>query len=103
MNYNGFADIVSDGKGGWLVSNLNENEDYKDVKYDSQGVLYLALNKGFDNNEYDEDEDDYARGGKLIGKQKNLDRNKNGIIDSEDLRMIRENKMAQGGEIGGFE
>ena len=39
-------------------------------------------------------------GGELIGKQKNLDRNKNGRIDSEDLRMIRENKMANGGFIG---
>ena len=34
----------------------------------------------------------------LIGKQKNLDRNKNGKIDSEDLQMIRENRnMADGG------
>jgi hypothetical protein len=39
-----------------------------------------------------------AKGG-FIGKQANLDRNKNGRIDSEDLRMIRENKMAQGGEL----
>ena len=36
----------------------------------------------------------------LIGKQKNLDRNKNGKIDSEDLRMIRENRMmADGGGV----
>ena len=42
----------------------------------------------------------YAKGGSFIGKQKNLDRNKNGKIDSEDLRMIRENKMATGGDVG---
>ena len=41
----------------------------------------------------------YAKGGELIGKQKNLDQNKNGIIDSEDLKMIRENKMARGGGV----
>ena len=41
-----------------------------------------------------------AKGGKLIGKQANLDRNKNGRIDSEDLRMIRQNKMANGGGVG---
>ena len=36
----------------------------------------------------------------LIGKQKNLDLNKNGKIDSEDLRMIRENRMmANGGGV----
>jgi hypothetical protein len=39
------------------------------------------------------------KGGSLVGKQKNLDRNNNGKIDSEDLRMIRENKMAKGGGI----
>ena len=41
----------------------------------------------------------FKKGGSLIGKQKNLDRNKNGKIDSEDLKMIRENKMATGGEV----
>jgi hypothetical protein len=59
MNYNGYADIVSDGKGGWLVSYLNEDEDYIDVEYDSQGVVYLALEKGFnEDGEFNEDEDE---------------------------------------------
>jgi hypothetical protein len=39
------------------------------------------------------------QGGKLIGNQHKLDRNKNGKIDAEDLKMIRANKMAKGGEI----
>jgi hypothetical protein len=40
-----------------------------------------------------------AKGGHLIGNQSRLDRNKNGKIDSEDLKMIRENKMAKGGKV----
>jgi hypothetical protein len=72
MNYNGYADIVSDGKGGWLVSYLDEDEDYIDVEYDSQGVVYLALQKGFNEDE------DFEKGGvtskaedlkKVIGKE----------------------------------
>lgn len=37
------------------------------------------------------------KGGNLIGKQKNLDLNKNGKLDSEDFKMIRANKKANGG------
>jgi hypothetical protein len=40
---------------------------------------------------------EYKTGGKLIGKQKNLDLNKNGKLDSEDFKMIRGNKKANGG------
>ena len=39
-----------------------------------------------------------AKGGKLVGKQKNLDVNKNGKLDAEDFKMLRGNKMAKGGE-----
>jgi len=39
----------------------------------------------------------YKNGGKLIGKKKNLDLNKNGKLDSEDFKMIRGNKKANGG------
>jgi hypothetical protein len=48
---------------------------------------------------YWEKSNNFAKGGNLIGNQSRLDRNKNGRIDSEDLRMIRENKMAKGGNI----
>jgi hypothetical protein len=42
---------------------------------------------------------DYAKGGKLVGKQKNLDVNKNGKLDAEDFKMLRSKKMAKGGEV----
>ena len=63
LNYNGFAEIVSDGKGGWLVSYLDEDENYKDVKYDSEGVVQIALDKRFMEDENDREEDEYAKGG----------------------------------------
>jgi hypothetical protein len=39
-----------------------------------------------------------AKGGKLVGKQKKLDLNKNGKLDAEDFKMLRGEKMAKGGE-----
>jgi hypothetical protein len=42
---------------------------------------------------------DYAKGGKLVGKQKNLDVNKNGKLDAEDFKILRGEKMAKGGKI----
>ena len=39
-------------------------------------------------------------GARLVGKQKNLDVNKNGKLDAEDFKMLRGEKMAKGGEIG---
>jgi len=38
-------------------------------------------------------------GARLVGKQKNLDVNKNGKLDAEDFKMLRGEKMANGGEI----
>lgn len=40
-----------------------------------------------------------AKGGKLIGKQKKLDLNKNGKLDAEDFKMLRKGKMAMGGKV----
>lgn len=40
-----------------------------------------------------------AKGGKLIGKQKNLDLNKNGRLDAEDFKMLRGEKMAMGAKV----
>jgi hypothetical protein len=34
----------------------------------------------------------YKKGGKLVGKQKNLDVNKNGKLDAEDFKMLRKGK-----------
>jgi hypothetical protein len=42
---------------------------------------------------------DYAKGGKLVGKQKNLDVNKNGKLDAEDFKMLRGEKMENGGKL----
>ena len=36
-------------------------------------------------------------GARLVGKQKNLDVNKNGKLDAEDFKMLRGEKMAKGG------
>jgi hypothetical protein len=41
----------------------------------------------------------YAKGGKLVGKQKKLDVNKNGKLDAEDFKMLRGEKMAKGGKV----
>jgi len=38
----------------------------------------------------------------LVGKQKNLDVNKNGKLDKEDFKILRGNKMAKGGETKEF-
>jgi hypothetical protein len=38
-------------------------------------------------------------GARLVGKQKNLDVNKNGKLDAEDFKMLRGEKMAMGGEL----
>jgi len=38
-------------------------------------------------------------GAKLVGKQKNLDVNKNGKLDAEDFKMLRGEKMAMGGKV----
>jgi len=40
-----------------------------------------------------------AKGGKLVGKQKKLDVNKNGKLDAEDFKMLRGEKMAKGGKL----
>lgn len=60
-------------------------------------------------------EDEYAKGGdtaaaehnikqakygaRLVGKQNNLDVNKNGKLDAEDFKMLRGEKMAMGGKV----
>jgi hypothetical protein len=40
---------------------------------------------------------EFEKGGKLIGKQKNLDVNENGKLDAEDFKMLRKQRMAHGG------
>jgi hypothetical protein len=38
-------------------------------------------------------------GARLVGKQKNLDVNKNGKLDADDFKMLRGEKMAMGGKV----
>jgi hypothetical protein len=45
------------------------------------------------------DNSHFAKGGKLVGKQKKLDVNKNGKLDAEDFKMLRGEKMAKGGQV----
>jgi hypothetical protein len=79
-------DYYKKSKDAWY-SALNEAEEKGNMgRYD---VLKKMINNA----------NMYAKGGSLIGNQHKLDRNKNGKIDSEDLRMIRANKMAKGGSI----
>jgi len=47
LYYNKYAEVLSDGQGNWLVSYLDGDDKYIDVKYDSQGIVYLALQKGY--------------------------------------------------------
>jgi hypothetical protein len=42
---------------------------------------------------------EYKKGGKLVGKQKNLDVNKNGKLDAEDFKILRGEKMEDGGKL----
>jgi polyisoprenoid-binding protein YceI len=44
-----------------------------------------------------------AKSKTLVGKQKNLDVNKNGKLDKEDFKILRGEKMATGGEVKVFE
>lgn len=87
LNYNGFAEVVSDGKDGWLVSYLDEDEDYKDVHYDSQGVVNLALEKRF----MEDEEDEYAKGGKLRKhrrRKKSLEERAEELVGSQEWHML---------------
>jgi ribosomal protein L39E len=64
LNYNEYAQVIKDENGDWLVSYLDEDDDYIDVKYDSQGIVNLALDRGFMPHDEDEEvDDDYAKGG----------------------------------------
>jgi len=77
--------------GSFLRKGVQENDFaiWDDELKDNE--FYEAKDKKF--------ADEYmAKGGKLVGKQKNLDVNKNGKLDAEDFKMLRGEKMAKGGE-----
>ena len=72
------------GSGNWSGGNVYKNG--KKIGHVSYNGRYW-------------DDTKMAKGGKLVGKQKNLDVNKNGKLDAEDFKMLRGEKMANGGEV----
>jgi len=74
---------------------------YMPLTQDVAKQIYNQLEKQGDIKELEtwSMENSYAKGGKLVGKQKNLDVNKNGKLDSEDFKMLRGEKMAMGGKV----
>jgi hypothetical protein len=81
-----------------IVVNVYKNEDdlleQTDIKYKLTGYLekdsekYIELLKPY----FVKYSGKMAKGGKLVGKQKNLDVNKNGKLDAEDFKMLRKGK-----------
>jgi hypothetical protein len=74
---------------------------YMPLTQDVAKQIYNQLEKQGDIKELEtwSMENSYAKGGKLVGKQKNLDVNKNGKLDAEDFKMLRGEKMAMGGKV----
>ena len=71
-------------QGGHQINSLSRLKDFLSAKYDINNVEpYMYVKQ-------------MANGGGLKGKQKNLDLNKNGKLDSEDFKMIR-GEMKHGG------
>jgi len=82
----------------WAKSFAKQNGENPKINSSKEAIAYIERRDK--NGEQDfEVYENYAKGG-FIGKQANLDRNNNGRIDSEDLRMIRDKKMATGGGVG---
>jgi hypothetical protein len=77
----GYTTYVSEGKGDWerLRQKHNLYNETNDDNYDIFVVHYGKKKK-------------MAKGGKLVGKQKNLDVNKNGKLDAEDFKILRKGK-----------
>jgi hypothetical protein len=94
----------SKGLPKWSVTITSEDGDTFDwvgFAKNEDSALYEAEQKaGFDSVESGvtmiSDENgkyiEYKKGGKLVGKQKNLDVNKNGKLDAEDFKMLRKGK-----------
>jgi hypothetical protein len=72
------------GSGNWSGGNVYKNG--KKIGHVSYNGRYW-------------DDTKMAKGGKLVGKQKNLDVNKNGKLDAEDFKILRGEKMADGGKV----
>jgi hypothetical protein len=89
---------------------LRANEVFDNEKMKGKSVFLFVNDDLYDQYVQDEDEEAYAdenfgfadggmmaKGGKLVGKQKKLDVNHNGKLDAEDFKMLRKQRMAEGG------
>jgi len=76
--------------------------DVKDVFFSTGNQKYYIVE--VDGEQYEVPgrftEKKMKKGGSLKGNQKKLDLNKNGKLDAEDFKILRGNKMAQGGGVG---
>lgn len=70
----------------------NEKKEFVEIEYADGGDTAAA--------EHNIKQAKY--GARLVGKQKNLDVNKNGKLDAEDFKILRGKKMAMGGEFEKF-
>ena len=86
------------GKAKYTVSKHDGESTHKDgsafydIKLFKNKVAYQKYLKQLQKEGYKERGFNYAEGGKLVGKQKNLDVNKNGKLDAEDFKMLRKDK-----------
>jgi hypothetical protein len=85
ITFKGYWAMTSQGYNPYEVLGVDDSV----VRERVDGKLSEIL--GVDNYEY-------KKGGKLVGKQKNLDVNKNGKLDAEDFKILRGEKMAKGGK-----
>jgi hypothetical protein len=93
--------LIAKAKAKGIYENFGQNE-VRQLK-DKYGYTTAVQNfnnwaMNFDLSQM-EDGGYMAKGGKLIGKQKNLDVNKNGKLDAEDFKMLRGEKMAMGAKV----
>ena len=109
-----WANEENEKLGKWLLSNQSGKKILEDSKNSKEleknvrdyakehnGVAGLEMDDEDEGLEWVTFDDLYkelksrskmARGGKLVGKQKNLDVNKNGKLDAEDFKMLRKGK-----------
>lgn len=95
-------------KSGYDLYKTNGGDENEDIFIGNYSKLEEAKknaeNKGLERlpmyMKNERNKNDYgrmAKGGKLVGKQKNLDVNKNGKLDAEDFKILRGEKMDKGG------
>jgi len=78
--------VIVENGGKIFVVNLNTGKRWSEsawvsANHGNDGMLAKMEDGGY-----------MAKGGKLVGKQKNLDVNKNGKLDAEDFKMLRKGK-----------